>query len=169
MSITWSEVSRGVPRSPNRHLGQLCIFGQFEIAGCKVECDGFSDVRAGFVLGFASRRAAGKFRAHRRVVTGLGITFQNDSERHTNSIGPLPQPGELGCPTARPCWRAGNATWSRCYTHDPCRPSGAANFAQPDLEGFCASTSAEWGLGKVAFARCRTEDDPGSSAVEPSI
>src|SRR5260370_41489143 len=26
MLITWSEVSRGVPRSPNRHLDQLRIF-----------------------------------------------------------------------------------------------------------------------------------------------
>src|SRR5208283_3197522 len=92
MSITWLEVSRGVPRSPNRHLGQLGIFRQFNIAGRKVEFDSFSHVGSGLLLGFASGRAAGEFRAHRRVVTGLGIAFQNDSERHTNSIGPLPQP-----------------------------------------------------------------------------
>ena len=86
MSITWSEVSRGVPRSPNRHLGQFRILRQVDVARRKVELNSFSDVRAGFRLGFTSRRTAGEFGAHRRVVTGLGILFQDDSERHTNSI-----------------------------------------------------------------------------------
>jgi len=113
MLITWSEVSRGVPRSPNRNLGELCIFRQFDIARRKVEFDSFSDVRAGFVLGFASRRATGEFGAHRRVVTGLGIMFQNDSECHTNSIGPLPKPAGRGGVRhrCRSCVRAPRREW----------------------------------------------------------
>lgn len=86
--MTWSEVSRGVPRSPNRHLDLLRIFRQFDIAGRQIKSDGFPDVGAGFLLCFTSRRAAGEFGAHSRVVTGLGIVFQNDSERHSNSILP---------------------------------------------------------------------------------
>ena len=85
--MTWSEVSRGVPRSPNRHLDQLRVLRQFEIGGLQIQFNGFSDVCAGFLLGFASGRATGEFGAHRRVVAGLGIMFQNDSERHSNSIG----------------------------------------------------------------------------------
>jgi hypothetical protein len=87
MLITWSEVSRGVPRSPNRHLDQFRVLGQFEIGGLQIQFNGFSDVRAGLLLGFARGRATGEFWAHGRVVTGLGIMFQNDSERHFNSIG----------------------------------------------------------------------------------
>ena len=68
----------------------------FDIAGREVEFDSFPDVRAGFLLGFTGRRAAGEFGAHRRVVTAPGIVFQNDSERHTNRIGPLPQPAGTG-------------------------------------------------------------------------
>ena len=98
MSITWSEVSRGVPRSLDRHLGQFRIFRQYGIAGRKVEFDSFPDVRAGFVLGFTSRRAAGKLGAQRRVIAGLGIRFQNDSERHSNSIRLRDSLGYLGCP-----------------------------------------------------------------------
>ena len=85
--MTWSEVSRGVPRSPNRHLDQFRVLRQFEIGGLEVQFNGFSDVCARFLLGFACGRATGEFGAHRRVVAGLGIVFQNDSERHSNSIG----------------------------------------------------------------------------------
>ena len=86
------------------------MFRQFDIAGRKVEFDSFPDVRAGFLLGFTSRRATGEFGAHRREVTRLGIMFQNDSERHTNSIGPLPKPAGGGLCTARPFLRKGTAT-----------------------------------------------------------
>ena len=58
--VTWLEVSRGVPRSASRHLGQLRIFRQLDVAGHKVEFDSFPDVRAGFLLDFTSRRAAGE-------------------------------------------------------------------------------------------------------------
>src|ERR1035441_10011263 len=87
MLMTWSEVSRGVPRSPNRHLDQFRVLRQFEIGRLQIQFNGFPDVGARFLLGFASRRAAGEFGAHRRVVAGLGIVFQNDSKRHSNSIG----------------------------------------------------------------------------------
>ena len=87
MPITWSEVSRGVPRSPNRHLDQFRVLRQFEIGGLQIQFNGFSNVGAGLLLGFASGRATGEFGAYRRVVAGLGIMFQNDSERHSNSIG----------------------------------------------------------------------------------
>ena len=52
--LTGSELSRGVPRSPNRHLDQLRVPGQFEIAGRQIQFKGFPDVCAGFLLGFAS-------------------------------------------------------------------------------------------------------------------
>jgi len=110
MSITWSEVSRGVPRSLNRHLGQSRIFRQYNIAGCKVEFDSLSDVRAGFVLGFTSRRAARELGAHRRVIAGLGIMFQNDSERHSNSIRLRDSLGYPGSPAASALLREGGAT-----------------------------------------------------------
>jgi hypothetical protein len=85
--MTSLEVSRGVPRSPNGHLDQLRVFRQFQIAGRQIELNGFSNVYPRFLLGFSSRRATGKFGANRRVVTGLEIMFQDDSERHSNSIG----------------------------------------------------------------------------------
>jgi hypothetical protein len=46
-----------------------------------------SRIFAGYLLSFASGRATGEFGAHRRVVTGLGIMFENDSERHRYRIG----------------------------------------------------------------------------------
>ena len=90
MLITWSEVSRGVSRSPNGHLDQFRIFRQFNIAGRKIEFNGLSNIFAGLLLGFSSGCATGEFGTHGRVITGLGIVFQNDSEGHINSIGPLP-------------------------------------------------------------------------------
>src|SRR5260370_42366879 len=100
MLITWSEVSRGVPRSPNGHLDQLRIFRQFNIAGRKIELNAFSDVFAGLLLGFSSGSATGEFGTHGRVMTGLRIIFQNDSEGYIHSIGPPPQRrlGELRVP-----------------------------------------------------------------------
>ncbi len=100
--MTCSEVNRGVPRSPNGHLDQLRIFRQFNIAGRKIELNGFSDVFAGLLLGFSSGCATGEFGTHGRVITGLGIMFQNDSEGHIHSIGPPPQRrlAELGVPSA---------------------------------------------------------------------
>ena len=62
--MTCSEVNRGVPRSPNGHLDQLRIFRQLDFAGRQIEFDCFSDVWAGFLLSFTSRRAAGEFGAH---------------------------------------------------------------------------------------------------------
>ena len=86
MLVTWLEVSRGVRRPPNRHLDQFRIFRQFNIARRQIQSDSFADVCAGFLFGFTSSRTAGEFGAHSRVVTGLGIEFQNDSELHSNSI-----------------------------------------------------------------------------------
>ena len=51
--LTGSELRRDVPRSPNRHLDQLGVPWQFEIAGRQIQFTGFPDVCAGFLLGFA--------------------------------------------------------------------------------------------------------------------
>jgi hypothetical protein len=59
MLMTWSEVMRGVPRSPNRHVDQFRVLRQLEIGGLQIQFNGFSDVGARFLLGFAGRRATG--------------------------------------------------------------------------------------------------------------
>src|SRR5580700_648997 len=86
MPITWSEVSLGVPRSPNRDLEELRVFRQIDVSRRQVKFYGLPDIRAGLRLGFAGGGAAGEFWADRRVVAGLGIMFQNDPECHISSI-----------------------------------------------------------------------------------
>jgi hypothetical protein len=88
-----------VPRSPNRHFDKLRMHGKFDVARRKVKLYGLADVRSGLRLGFASRGAAGEFGTHRREVTGLGIAFQNDSERHIHSILLRPRWWERSAPT----------------------------------------------------------------------
>lgn len=84
--IAWSEVSLGVPRSPNRDLEELRIFGQIDISRRQVKFYGLSDIRAGLGLGQAGGGTARQFGTHCRVVAGLGIMFQDDPECHTSSI-----------------------------------------------------------------------------------
>ena len=75
--MTWSAVSLGVPRSPNRDLEELRVFRQIDVSGCQVEFYSLSDIRCCLRLGFAGRGAAWKLRAHSGVIAGLGIMFQD--------------------------------------------------------------------------------------------
>lgn len=84
--MTWSEVSLGVPCSPNRHLDKLGVFRKFDIARGEVELNGFLNVRPGFRFGFASGGAPRQLGTNRREIPRLGITFQHDSEPHISSI-----------------------------------------------------------------------------------
>ena len=128
--ITWSEVSRGVPRSPNRHLDHFRVLRQFEIGRLQLQFNGFPDVCERFLFGFASRRATGEFGAHRRVVAGHGIMFQNDSERHSNSIGqrdaadhPNPRSVRRPCPSTRTS-PLPHTVWRPTPTHRTARSQG---------------------------------------------
>lgn len=88
LATTWSEVSRGVPRSPNRYLDQLGVFGQLYLRRLEIEFDGFLNVFAGLFLGVSGGSAAGQFRAYRGVTAGLWIEFENDSELHSSTVTP---------------------------------------------------------------------------------
>jgi len=76
----------GVPRSPNHHLNQLCVIGQFDVHRRQIQLNGLANVRAGFLLRVASRRAPGQFWADRRVASHLRVVLQNNSEGHTPII-----------------------------------------------------------------------------------
>lgn len=98
--ITWSEVSLGVPRSPNRDLEELRVFRQIDVSRCQVEFYSLSDIGCCIRLGFPGRGTAWKLRAHGRVIAGLGIMFQDDPECHIHSIVPRMEapPGTSGQP-----------------------------------------------------------------------
>jgi len=51
-AMTRSEVSLGVPRSPNRHLEELSALRQVDFSGHQIQLDRLAHIRSGLFHGF---------------------------------------------------------------------------------------------------------------------
>src|SRR5258708_14370270 len=100
--MTWSEVSLGVPCSPNRHLDKLGVFRKFDIARGEVELHGFLNVRPGFRFGFASGGAPRQLGTNPREIPGLGIWLQRNSDLHSSRTVPRQQVCRALAPRLQP-------------------------------------------------------------------
>jgi hypothetical protein len=85
-TVSWSAVSREVPRSPDGHLDHFGAVGHVDVRRRQVQADGFLDVSSCLILGIARRSATGKLGTDRRVRARFGIEFEDHAKLHTPSI-----------------------------------------------------------------------------------